>query len=307
MKAFVAVTDSAWFEVLRGNPAFTEVNFWQPSGSKAFRALKPGQPFLFKLEYPENAIVGGGFFSLFSPLPVSVAWDIFGRQNGAGTLPELRHRVEHYRETAPAPHEDYQVGCIILADPFLLDPANWIPAPPSFAKHTGRGKGYDLRSGEGRALWDAVLGARAAQHQPVHDPEGVGEIFGAPTLFRPRLGPGAFRVAVTDAYGRRCAVTGEKSLPVLDAAHIRPVTSGGRHELTNGLLFRSDICALFCRGYVTVTPDLRFRVSARLRKDWQNGQVYYALDGAEVQVPSVPGSRPAQEALEWHGDEVFLR
>ena len=152
-----------------------------------------------------------------------------------------------------------------------------------------------------------MLGARAAQHQPVPDPEGVGEIFGAPTLFRPRPGPGAFRVAVTDAYGRRCAVTGEKTLPVLDAAHIRPMTSGGRHALTNGLLFRSDICALFCRGYVTVTPELRFRVSARLRKDWQNGAVYDALDGAEVQVPSVPGSRPAQEALEWHGDEVFLR
>jgi putative restriction endonuclease len=39
---------------------------------------------------------------------------------------------------------------------------------------------------------------------------------------QPRLGQGAFRLLVTDAYQRRCAVTGERTLPVLDAAHIRP-------------------------------------------------------------------------------------
>ena len=205
MKAFVAVTDREWAAVLRGQPGLTEVNFWQPSGSTAFRALQPGQPLLFKLEYPENAIVGGGFFSTYSSLPVSVAWDIFGSGNGAPTLLELRHQVERSREAAPVPREDFAVGCIVLADPFFLDQPSWIQAPASFAKHTGRGKGYDLRSGEGRALWDAVLGFRAAQRHPITDPERVGEIFGAPTLFRPRLGPGAFRVAVTDAYGRRCA------------------------------------------------------------------------------------------------------
>ena len=133
MKAFVAVTDNEWFEFLRGRPGLTEVNFWQPSGSTTFRALEPGQPFLFKLHYPQNAIVGGGFFATFSLLPVSLAWDTFGIQNGARTLVEMRHRVEHYRDTAPTLHEDYQVGCIILEDPFFLDEPNWIPAPASFS------------------------------------------------------------------------------------------------------------------------------------------------------------------------------
>jgi hypothetical protein len=31
-----------------------------------------------------------------------------------------------------------------------------------------------------------------------------------------------FRVLVTDAYQKRCAITGERTLPVLDAAHIKP-------------------------------------------------------------------------------------
>ena len=57
---------------------------------------------------------------------------------------------------------------------------------------------------------------------------------------------------------------------------------------------------------MTVTSDLRFRVSARLRKDWRNGDAYHELDGAEVTVPALPGAKPAAEALEWNGDEVFL-
>lgn len=55
--------------------------------------------------------------------------------------------------------------------------------------------------------------------------------FGAPHLIRPRLGQGAFRVLVTDVYGRKCAVTGERTLPALEAAHIRPYAEGGRTKL----------------------------------------------------------------------------
>ncbi|MBI4737648.1 MAG: HNH endonuclease, partial [candidate division NC10 bacterium] len=40
-------------------------------------------------------------------------------------------------------------------------------------------------------------------------------------------------------------VTGEKALPVLQAAHIRPVTKEGPHRVDNGLLLRSDSHALF--------------------------------------------------------------
>jgi predicted restriction endonuclease len=67
-------------------------------------------------------------------------------------------------------------------------------------------------------------------------------------------------VAVTDAYGRSCAVTREHSLPVLEAAHIRPCAQAGAHDVRNGLLLRSDLHRLFDIGYVTVTPDLRLEV-----------------------------------------------
>jgi len=57
----IAVTDGDWFEMLRGQPNLAEVNFWAPSAAN-FRALQPGELFLFKLHAPRNVIVGGGVF-----------------------------------------------------------------------------------------------------------------------------------------------------------------------------------------------------------------------------------------------------
>ena len=54
---------------------------------------------------------------------------------------------------------------------------------------------------------------------------------GKPQIVLPRLGQGSFRIVVTDAYERRCALTGERTLPVLDAAHIKPYSVLHRHEV----------------------------------------------------------------------------
>src|ERR1700687_5502033 len=96
MKIWVGVTDKNWYEhLIRLAPE--EVNFWQPSGSRTFRVLQPGEPFLFKLHSPENFIVGGGFFVRYSVLPASLAWEAFEGKNGVGSLEDLISRVRRYR------------------------------------------------------------------------------------------------------------------------------------------------------------------------------------------------------------------
>ncbi len=304
MKAIVAVTDREWFDFLRAR-APEEVNFWQPSATTSFRALTPGQPLLFKLHAPDNFIVGGGYFAHFSRIPVSLAWSAFGERNGAESFAEMRRRIAKYRGRPVDPKEDYVIGCIILQEPFFLARANWLPVPADFAPNIVRFKGYDLTSGSGRALWSDVLAARHHGVRQVAD-VGAGPMFGDPALVRRRLHQGAFRVLITDTYRRHCAVTGEKTLPVLDAAHIRPVADSGVHSVNNGLLLRSDVHTLFDRGYVTVTPEYRFRVSRRLRDDWSNGRVYYDLDGRQISLPESEGDRPSRAELEWHSDSVFL-
>ena len=93
-----------------------------------------------------------------------------------------------------------------------------------------QGKTYDLNSGHGLRLWEEVsLRLHTIEH-PSGEIEGVAEPearYGEPVVMLPRLGQGSFRVIVTDAYNRRCAVTEEKTLPGLDAAHIKPYGEGG--------------------------------------------------------------------------------
>jgi putative restriction endonuclease len=302
---FVAVTDNDWFAYLAAQPRLEEVNFWQPGGQTNFRALQQGELFLFKLHSPDNFIVGGGIFAHASLLPVSLAWEAFETRNGAVSLQEMRSRIAKYRRATDDRQADYQIGCRILEEPFFLERGQWIPVPSSWSANIVVGKTYSTDEVDGRFLWDAIhegMGAR-----PLGLEEDAISRFGTPTLIKPRLGQGTFRVAVTDAYHRRCAVTGERTLPVLEAAHIRPYSNGGTHEISNGLLLRSDLHKLFDRGYVSVSPDGRLEVSRRIKEEFENGRYYYGLHGTSVSLPQQPELRPAREALSWHTDNVFLR
>ena len=101
-------------------------------------------------------------------------------------------------------------------------------------------------------------------------------------------------------------MTGERTLPVLEAAHIRPYALSGPHRVDNGILLRSDLHKLFDLGYVTVTPQLRLEVSKRLKAEWENGREYYAYHGRELQIrPADPNYLPSREYLAWHNQERF--
>lgn len=307
MKLWVAVTDNRWFEQLAGM-APDEVNFWQPSGTREFRVLQPGELFLFKLHAPRNFIVGGGYFVRYSALPASLAWDAFGLKNGVMSFPELRARIRQF--TKKTDSLDPIIGCNVLVEPFFFPESEWLPVPASFARNIVQGKTYRTEDEDGASLWAQVQDAmrrlgdrgRPAPAAADYDAPRFGEAY----LTRGRLGQGAFRILVTDAYNRRCAVTGEKTLPVLEAAHIKPYAEQGPHRVSNGILLRSDLHKLFDLGYITITPDLRLEVSRRLREEWHNGREYYAYAGKPLQFhPNEPARRPASDYLAWHNENCF--
>lgn len=302
---FVGVTDQDWFDYLSvAKP--DEVNFWAPSGRANFHALQPGELFLFKLHAPRNFIVGGGVFSHASSVPLSLAWEAFGTKNGVASLAAMRLRIAKYRrdDAMMANRSDPVIGCRILTSPFFWPEERWIPIPESWAPNIVVGRGYDTSDADGATLWRAVLDRPATLTQVQLQAET--ERYGTPVLVKPRLGQGAFRLLVTDAYDRRCAVSGEKTLPILDAAHIRSYADGGAHEGTNGLLLRTDIHKLFDLGYVSVDEDRRFVVSRRLKEDFDNGKHYYDLHGTELRPPKLQGAAPAADALTWHRESRFL-
>jgi len=309
MKAYVGVTDGDWYRFLAARPLLNEVNFWRPSGGRAFRVLTPGEPFFFKTHHPHNRVVGGGFFSGFAELRISEAWEFFGEANGTATLDEMRQRVGRYRRTTIGPRDDPVIGCVFVRDvSFLPDDSPFDP-PPAFAPNIVQGKSYNLTENSTRSYFEELLRQLLGVAAPV-DLDQVwhrsGPAFGDPRLVPQRLGQQSFQAVVLQAYDRRCAITGAKIRPVLEAAHIRPLSAGGEHRLDNGLLLRSDMHTLYDRGYIGVDPKHRLLVSSRLHDEFHNGEELYARAGALIALPERHADRPSRESLEWHLDEVFI-
>jgi putative restriction endonuclease len=204
---------------------------------------------------------------------------------------------------------DPEIGCTVLTQPFFWPQETWISNPIDFAVNIVRGRYYNTTEPSGTLLWTEVqsrLTARPAEPLRVSEPEPQ-ERYGVPRLVRPRLGQGAFRVLVTDAYQRHCALTDESTLPVLEAAHIKPYAENGPHDPANGILLRSDFHKLFDIGLVTVTPDYRIEISPRIREEWFNGKAYYRLHGQPLsRLPEHPAYRPDAVFLRWHNENRYV-
>lgn len=305
MNGYIGHTDQGWWRFLRDRPDIREANFWRPGGRR-FIALSPGEPFFFRLKAPVNQIGGFGLFARYASLPVWRAWEVFGPANGVGDEPQFLQRLARLARR-PVALSDH-IGCVAVSECTFFEPDAWVDVPPSFNPQNLSGSIVDLDSDEGRRLWAACLesGSAAAPGLEWLADAADRQRRGLPQVVLPRLGQGSFRLAVLDAYGGACAVTGEHALPAIEAAHIRPWSSGGTHELPNGFPLRRDLHRLFDLGYVSVRSDGEFLVSPRLREEFDNGHTYYALEGRHVISPTDPAARPASELLDWHSEEVFL-
>jgi putative restriction endonuclease len=310
VNVYIYPTDRDWYRFLSQERELDEVNFWRPGGKQPFRQLEPGDLFLFRLGQPENAIAGGGTYTHFSFAPIVQVWEAFGRKNGSADYDTFLRLIARYKKLDVEPEQIATtiVGCIVLTAPFFLPRDRWIPIPAEYEVNSPQGQRFDEASPVAQALVRATVESvvRNPSLLRVSESEGDDVRFGYPVVKR-RLGQGGFSLIVADAYGKRCAISGERTYPVLEAAHIVPVSRGGQHRPDNGLLLRSDIHKLFDRGYVTVTPSGEFAVSPKLREDWQNGRVYYEFDRRVIRLPDSQLLRPSRDALEWHNDVVFKR
>jgi putative restriction endonuclease len=96
-------------------------------------------------------------------------------------------------------------------------------------------------------------------------------------------------------------MTKERTLPALEAAHIHRFSAGGVHQVSNGLLRRSDLHRLFDRGCLKVDPkDLTIVVSRRIKEEYENGRDYYALHGKPLSLPIDTHAMPSVEYLKQH-------
>jgi putative restriction endonuclease len=204
------------------------------------------------------------------------------------------------------------IGCTLLRNPVFWPRERWIP--------WGEDQGWHRNIVRGKSEEDAARASRLLaelQYDAQRVPEEFAQAF-EPVQVDSRVlvdakrmsreGQGSFRARLLSAYGGRCAATGERLEPILDAAHVQPYLGPRSNHIQNGLLLTKDLHTLFDHGYVTVTPEYEIRVSPLLRKRWQNGARFYDLDRKPLRVlPDPKGCRPATGALRWHNEHIFER
>jgi putative restriction endonuclease len=310
MKFYIGVTDTNWYNFLAQRKR-EDINFWQPGGNTIFKIIPQGAPFLFKLRSPIDSIGGVGFFSSHTFLPLSIAWDVFNEGNGCSSFQELQRMILQYRQDRV--NTNPNIGCIVLTNPIFFKREDWIPIPEDWSRNIVQGKSYSTETEIGKRYWNKVeiLLQKYLYQVPdeeknqliLEEPEAQ---YGNSVLRKVRLGQGAFRVLVTDAYNRKCAISGERTLPVLESAHIKPYALSGPHFISNALLLRSDLHKLFDSGYVTITPNFKVEVSKRIKEEFENGREYYRFHGNDIfNLPHKILDKPETKFVHWHNENVY--
>jgi len=240
MNYFIGNTDLDWYRFLNQRKP-EDINFWQPSGLVRFKAVDTGSPFLLKLKRPINKVAGIGFFSSHSIIPISFAWEVFQERNGVKSLSEFYMKIKSYRDQSNPIEKNPNIGCIILTNPIFFDTEDWVTVPSDWSTNIVQGKTYNTGNEIGKNYWNRIL-LLLQKYQfsnidyIVNEPTPLYEKY----LTNVRVGQGAFRILVTDAYSRKCSITGEKTLPVLEAVHIKPYSEFGINSTNNGLLLGGD-------------------------------------------------------------------
>ncbi len=247
----IAPTDLEWFTQLRSITPPGLVNFWTPTPWNV-RRLAPGDHLYFLLKSPIRKIGGYGVFSHYENLSVEQAWQRYGLGNGVQSLEGLVLRTASYveqRTDRDSVKADTEIGCILLSKVIFLDDADFF-APESrdliFPRQVVKLKYFDTP-----AVLDGISPKGIAPYQLTDTPrklkrQGLNVV---------RTGQSRFRNTVLEAYGRRCAISGEATEEILEAAHIQPYAGTQSDHVQNGIALRTDLHRLFDAGLLTINKS----------------------------------------------------
>jgi putative restriction endonuclease len=128
-------------------------------------------------------------------------------------------------------------------------------------------------------------------------------------VIRARVNQSFFRAAVLAAYNVRCCVTGLSVPELLTASHIVPwsVDVKNRTNPRNGLCLNALHDRAFDCGLLTLTPDLKVKLSPRIRKkraDECTRGYLLRYESVSISVPRY--FAPSVDFLRYHNERIFL-
>lgn len=108
-----------------------------------------------------------------------------------------------------------------------------------------------------------------------------------------RQGQGRFRREIVNAYEGICAISGETTLEVLDAAHINPYDGKETNTVNNGVLIRTDLHNLFDFNLLAINPEnFQVYIHNSIKSDF-----YLSMIGKKLNLPTEAKLWPDADAL----------
>ena len=162
--------------------------------------------------------------------------------------------------------------------------------------------------------WSALVWEASKLRQSFEERREEGSILRLPSgpsetvrMTKQRIHQTFFRETVMSSYDETCCITGLRIGECLIARHIVPwsVDEEHRADPTNGLCLSSTFDRLFDAGLITVTDDLRIRVSEALTKPKtpSTEELVCRYNGKPMIAPK--RFMPSVERLQWHRSNVF--
>lgn len=108
-----------------------------------------------------------------------------------------------------------------------------------------------------------------------------------------------FRENILKAYGGRCAVCGLREEPLLDAAHIIPISKDGPSEVPNGLSLCQIHHSAYDKNILGIDRKYRIHINQKMLKKADGPMLEHCfknLHGKEINLPS-PSRRPDRDRL----------
>jgi putative restriction endonuclease len=129
-------------------------------------------------------------------------------------------------------------------------------------------------------------------------------------LIRQRINQSFFRSTILSSYNLKCCITGLSISEFLVASHIIPWAHDEKNRLNphNGLCLNSIHDKAFDKGFITITPDLKIKVSKLLtdkKNDPAVNDLFLKYQNQSIALPDK--FLPSKEFLDYHDQNIFQK
>lgn len=131
------------------------------------------------------------------------------------------------------------------------------------------------------------------------------------SIIKQRVNQNFFRSTILSSYNLKCCITGLSISEFLVASHIKPWKDDEKNRLNphNGLCLNSIHDKAFDKGYITITPDYKIKVSNYFDTIKEDEPIYHDFFSKYENQSIILPDRflPSKEFLDWHYTNLFKK